>query len=146
MRQPYQVLVFPYILTEKGYEYAIFKRKDLEVWQGIAGGGEEGETPPETARREAYEEALIPMDSGYISLTSIGAIPAESVGAFEGLGIKTVPEHAFGVNVKSKKLTIGHEHTEYSWLTYEEAMNKLNWESNKKALTELNDVLTQQSH
>jgi len=44
MRSPYQVLVFPYCLKDTGeITYCIFKRRDLNVWQGIAGGGEDYE-------------------------------------------------------------------------------------------------------
>ncbi len=55
MRQPYEVLVFPFKKEEGRY---IFHRRRLKVWQGIAGGGEEGETILETAKREANEEAI----------------------------------------------------------------------------------------
>lgn len=43
MRAPYQVLVFPYCVSDKGIEYAIFHRSDADWWQAISGGGEEGE-------------------------------------------------------------------------------------------------------
>ena len=45
MRAPYNVLVLPYFRTEWKTTYCIFKREDLDVWQFIAGGGEEGEAP-----------------------------------------------------------------------------------------------------
>ncbi|HDX9628677.1 TPA: hypothetical protein ROY30_002345 [Bacillus cereus] len=41
MRAPYQVLIFPYIITEDSIQYAIFNRSDYGYWQGIAGGGED---------------------------------------------------------------------------------------------------------
>ena len=46
MRQPHQILCFPYKKNKDGeYVYAIFCRNGKkEVWQGIAGGVEEGET------------------------------------------------------------------------------------------------------
>ena len=43
MRAPYQVLVFPYYISQKGLEYAIFHRSDADWWQAISGGGEDGE-------------------------------------------------------------------------------------------------------
>ena len=46
--------------------YLIFRRSDLDVWQWIAGGGEEDEKPEQTAR----EEAGIPEDSPLIQLDS----------------------------------------------------------------------------
>lgn len=32
MRAPYQVLVFPYTITDHSIEYAIFKRSDYGYW------------------------------------------------------------------------------------------------------------------
>ncbi|MED2150943.1 NUDIX pyrophosphatase, partial [Bacillus thuringiensis] len=50
MRAPYQVLIFPYIKTVDSIQYAIFNRSDYGYWQGIAGGGEDGEIPIESAK------------------------------------------------------------------------------------------------
>lgn len=36
MRAPYQVLVFPYYISDKGIEYAIFHRSDADWWQAIS--------------------------------------------------------------------------------------------------------------
>jgi len=42
-RLPFQILVFPYRISDakRKIEYTLFKRKDLNFWQGIAGGVEE---------------------------------------------------------------------------------------------------------
>lgn len=56
-KQPYQTLIFPYKEVLSEIKYAIFLRRDMNVWQGICGGGEGKETVIETAKREAYEEA-----------------------------------------------------------------------------------------
>lgn len=77
MRAPYQVLVFPYYISHNGIEYAIFRRSDAGWWQAISGGGEEGETIIESAKREAWEEGGIPKDSHYIKLDTLSSIPAE---------------------------------------------------------------------
>lgn len=65
MRQPHQILAFPYKKDVKGnYLYGIFCRKGkTEKWQGIAGGVEEGETFLEACKREANEEAGISYDA-----------------------------------------------------------------------------------
>ena len=142
MRAKYQILVFPYSLAKDGYyKYALFEREDLGIWQGIAGGGENGETPLESAKRETSEEASIPLDADYIELKSVGAIPADSISAFKGLGLGDIHEYSFGVKAPSLELVIGHEHTKYGWFTYKEASAKLKWDSNKKALAELNERL-----
>lgn len=140
MRAPFQVLVFPY--TEKknqDFKYCIFKRKDMKVWQAISGGGEEGETPLESAKRESKEEADIPAKNKFFQLSSIATIPVEAIRGFLwGEDILVVPEYSFGVEVKDENIGLKDEHTEYKWGTYEEISEKLKWDSNKNALWELN--------
>src|SRR5215216_3724181 len=65
-RAPFQVLVLPFrIVDTSTFEYALFKRSDEPYWQGIAGGGEDAETPLAAARREAFEEAQIPPSTTF---------------------------------------------------------------------------------
>lgn len=139
MRQPYQVLIFPYIKTGRGYFYAIFKRKDLKFWQGISGGGEGGETPIKSAKRESFEEAKINKSSRFIKLDSMTTIPIAHVGKHKWkVNIFVLPEYSFGVEVFSKNFKIGEEHSAYKWLPYEKARKLLKYDSNKSALWELN--------
>ncbi len=146
MRTPYQVLVIPFIKGGEKYYYAIFKRKDLDIWQFIAGGGERSERPVETAKREAEEEAGINGKSRYIRLASVCAIPAVNIHGLEwGQEIIMIPELAFGVELFSKKLKITSEHTRYLWLNYEDARKKLKYDSNKSALWELDHRLKNSS-
>ena len=51
MRAAYNVLVLPFLYDGGNILYCIFKREDLNIWQFIAGGGEEGETPMVAAHR-----------------------------------------------------------------------------------------------
>ena len=142
MKIPYQILVLPFVREREKYYYAIFKRKDLNIWQFIAGGGEGNEKPIETAKREAYEEAGIDRRSRYIRLASICAIPAVNIcGLKWGKKIIMIPEFAFGVELPSRKLKISNEHTQHLWLSCEDAINKLEWDSNKVALWELDHRL-----
>lgn len=145
MRAPFQVLVFPFINEKGGYLYAIFKRKDFEFWQGISGGGEDNETPPETAKRESFEEAQIGKESKYIQLDSMATIPVANIHNHKwDEGILVLPEYSFGVEVFSKDLKIEKEHSDYQWLTYEEAKELLKYDSSKSALWELNHRLTKE--
>lgn len=48
-----------------------------------------------------------------------------------------IPEYTFGFECQ-KDIQLSHEHTEHVWLTYEEANQKLKWDSNRTALFELN--------
>jgi len=81
-RAHFQVLAIPFRLTSTpGYEFAIFKRSDLDCWQGIAGGGEDTETPLQAMKREALEEAGIPKNAKYYRLKTFASIPVYCFGA-----------------------------------------------------------------
>ena len=145
MRAPYQVLVFPYYKGEKEIEYAIFNRSDADYdyWQGIAGGGEDGETIIESAKREAWEEGGIPKDSRYMKLDTINPIPAEEFAdcIYWDENVYVINENCYGVEIINKQLKLSHEHTEYKWMNYKDAISCLKWDSNKVALWELNKRL-----
>ncbi len=138
MRKPYQVLIFPFIKRNNNFYYAIFKRRDMGIWQGIAGGGEKGESPLKTAKRELYEETKIKNDNGFISLSSITTIPAANIhGIIWGKEIIMVPEFSFGACVFQENIEIGKEHDKYLWLNLKEASKKVKYDSNRSALWEL---------
>lgn len=144
MRAPFQVLIIPYLQTDRQAPlYCLFKRSDLNVWQAISGGGEDAELPLETAQRETREEVKIDsVEADFIRLSSIEYIPVEKIrGPIWGEKITEVPEYTFGLKVRQKEIKIGVEHTEYGWFSYPEALEKLEWQSNKNALKELNDLL-----
>lgn len=143
MRAPYQVLIFPYIITDDSIQYAIFNRSDYGYWQGIAGGGEYGETPIESAKRESFEEAGILREYPYIKLDSVSSLSVEDVvGEFLwGEDVYVIKEFSFGVKVPTKNISLSKEHSNYKWLSFEEAVTFLKWDSNKTALWELNKRL-----
>lgn len=144
MRQPFNVLVFPYHYDNKNkIQYAIFKRRDGDFWQGIAGGVEDEEGMLEAAKRESYEEARIEKHCEFIYLDSIASVPATVFGCHLSWGpnVYIVKETSFGVRVNDKNLIISEEHTSFEWVTYEEANQLLKFDSNKVALWELNQRL-----
>ncbi|MGZ9583764.1 NUDIX hydrolase [Paenibacillus marinisediminis] len=144
-RSPFQILVFPYIKKNDSDEYlfAIFRRSREGYWQGIAGGGEEGESILEAAKREAYEEAGILNINKYIELNSSSMHSViDVVGSFLwGPDIYVIPEYCFGVELEVQDIFLSNEHKEFMWVTYEEAREMLKWDSNKTALWELNQRL-----
>lgn len=77
-RAPYNVLVLPYYIYENNVEYCIFKRADMNIWQFIAGGGEDDEEPRTAAIRESLEEASISPNSNYRQLVSMGYVSVEN--------------------------------------------------------------------
>ncbi len=52
-----------------------------------------------------------------------------------------VPEYCFAVGAENNAIVLSSEHTEYQWVDYDSAQEKLHWDSNKNALWELNERL-----
>lgn len=121
----------------------LFKRADQNVWQWIAGGGEDDEEPEQAARREALEEAGISKDACLIRLDSIASIPAIHFAGSHlwGDDIYVIPEYSFGIEVQTKEVCLSGEHRACEWLDYETARSRLEWDSNRTALWELNSRL-----
>ncbi len=139
-RSPFQVLVFPYVYKGDELLFAIFQRGKEGYWQGIAGGGEDKETPLQTAKRESWEEAGISSECKFVTLDSLSTLPVEHVvGEFLwGEDTYVIPEYSFGAEMSERYLQISKEHSQYKWVNYEEALKLLKWDSNKSALWELN--------
>lgn len=143
-RAPMQVLLLPYRKLRDSYEYLVFHRSDHAFWQGIAGGAEDTETPLEAVKREAFEEAAIPKEFYFWKLDSFATVPAGAFRAWKDWPSETyvVPEHCFAVDLKDFSVQLSVEHTDCCWCDFEEASELLKWDSNKNALWELNQRLT----
>jgi dATP pyrophosphohydrolase len=146
-RAPLQVLVLPFRHRADGrIEYAVFRRADHvdDCWQGLAGGAEAGESAEQAARREMMEEAGIAADAPLIALDAIAGIAVDQFDEHEQWGpeVYIVIERAFAARVPDEfSIAMSREHTAYRWLSYEEAVKLLKWDSNKTALWELNERL-----
>lgn len=144
MRAPYQTLTILYKEYENEILYAIFYRNSHPVWQFISGGGYEDETLIETVIREINEETSIILNKEDIEqLDSKSTIPVVNItGEFTwGKDVYVVPEYTFAVKIKDFDIKLSNEHKEYRWVEYNEAMEKLRYDSNKTALWELNERL-----
>ena len=141
-RAKYQILVIPYCTENANVQFCLFRRRDIGIWQFIAGGGEDEDISIiESAKREAFEEAGIPKTCDYFKLDTCCSIPSncfKNAEAIWGKECFVIPEYTFAVNVENTSLQLSQEHTEYNWLTYAEAQNVLQYDSNKTALWELN--------
>ena len=143
MRAPFQILVLPYRKISSIPEYAILRRSDAEYWQFIAGGGEDMEKPLEAAKRETEEEIGIARDANYIPLDSQNTVPKDNFSDALSWNpdLYVIPEYCFAVDAESRKIVLSSEHTEYQWVDYDSAQDKLHWDSNKNALWEINERL-----
>ena len=139
MRAPFQILAIPYKYVDGKPLFCVFHRSDFDQWQFISGGGEDTETSIEAARREIYEETGIKTNN-MIQLISMCYIPTNICPKkyLQNWPADTyvLPEYCFAFECKDK-IILSHEHTECVWLPYDEAREKLKWDSNRTALYEL---------
>ncbi|MCH4888273.1 NUDIX domain-containing protein [Acidaminobacter sp. JC074] len=139
MRAPYQVLVIPFLKKDNDYSFAIFSRADMDCFQWIAGGGEDFDASIlDAAKRECLEEAGISDKHDFLRLDTVTSIPVSIFGEFPwGDHVYVIPEYAFGVELKDENLFLSKEHKSYKWVSYQEAIDLLKYDSNRTALWEL---------
>ena len=143
-RAPFQVLVFPYRLSSKGvWQFAVFSRADKDCWQGISGGGEDTETPIQTARWKIAADAGLELDSPFLPLDTLNSIPVSSDQDSTRWGeeIYVIREYCFGVDASKQEIHLSKEFKGVRWLPYAEAAALLTFEGSRTALWELNDRL-----
>ena len=136
-RAPFQVLIFLRRNNHGATEYLLLRRADMGVWQGVAGGGEGDETPVEAAIRETVEETGVRISS-VIDLESVEMLSVLDVAGFYRWGhdVELIPEHSFLADVPfDAPIQLSCEHTEYLWCDLQQALELLEWDSNKKALS-----------
>jgi dATP pyrophosphohydrolase len=144
-RAAFNILVLPYRRLLAETQFAVFHRPQPEMWQFIAGGGEDGETPSAAARREAFEEAGIACGTGWTDLDSQASIPRTAFpGAPWPAEVLVVTEYSFAVDASDCEILLSHEHDRFEWLEYQEAHDRLTWDSNKVALWELHERIRTQ--
>jgi len=143
MREPYQILSIPYRIVNGIPLFCVFRRSDSNYWQFIAGGGENGETPIQAAQRETIEEIGV-EPKNFKQLTCVAYVPAEVIAESKrqhwDKNTYVIPEYSFAFECDSE-LTLSNEHTEYKWLTYNEARKLLKWDSNKVAMYEIDSII-----
>ncbi|MBC1338277.1 NUDIX hydrolase [Listeria innocua] len=130
MRQPFQILVIPFIKNETNYQFGALLRTDVAVWQSII----------ETAKRECQEELNLKGAFEMYKLDSYSTIPGFH---FSFSKPYVVPEYCFAIDLTgfSGYIELSIEHRELKWLSYERVIQLLEWDSNKTALYELNERL-----
>ncbi|WP_186036539.1 NUDIX domain-containing protein [Burkholderia gladioli] len=140
MRAQFQVLAIPYRIGNKGITFAALKRSDDGHWQGVAGGGEVGETPLQAAIRECREEVGLGSRNTVRRLKSQASIPVAHFTDREHwpADVFVIPEYCFGLDCTGKDLILSREHVDVRWGTYRAINTLLRWDSNKTALWELN--------
>ncbi len=103
-------------------------------WDFIKGKMERDETPHETARREAGEET---------GITDIEFIDdfEESVEYEFRFNNDLIQKKVifFLAKTNTSKISLSHEHKDFVWLEYEDAMEKITFQNAKKILVKANN-------
>jgi len=136
---------------EKSAGAIVFRRESSKIkylliqygwghWEFPRGLIEKGESLEETARREIKEE---------VGIKDIKFIPGfkEWFKFFFKLKGKNIIKIATFLlaETRTKKVKLSHEHKDYVWLEYEEALEKLTFKNSKEVLKKANDFLSRQS-
>ncbi|WPC73043.1 NUDIX hydrolase [Vibrio porteresiae] len=137
MRAPFQVIVLPYRVCNNSIQILVCKRSDDQYWQCVSGGGELAEKSIDAAIRELNEETgLTGID--WQKLDSQCTVPKCHFRGNENWKEHpyVIPEYAFSVLVTESPV-LSCEHTEYKWCDEREAIELLQYDSNKNAVWEL---------
>lgn len=138
------MLILPFRRTATGaFEFAALRRSDDGRWQGVAGGGEDDESPAETARRELGEELDIDSSAPLFALRTVGQVPAD---VFEARSdwpdsLESLPEHTFAIDCTGQRLRLSDEHTAIEWDDADATAQRRSWPTNRFALEELCGLL-----
>ena len=119
--------------------------KSQGIKQFVAGGGEEEDvTPLVSAKREAFEEAAIPFVARFTQLETTSSISTEhfpKARQIWGESCLVIPEYCFAAELTGKNIQLSDEHTQFDWVDYDTAMQRLQYDSNKVALWELDNKI-----
>ena len=109
-------------------------------WDFIKGKVEEGETSHETASRETKEET---------GITNIEFVDGFEESVEYDFRFKKEDIHKkvifFLAKTNEKNIKLSHEHNDYLWLEYNDALKKTTFENAKNVLTEANEFLSSTS-
>ncbi len=134
------VFIVAYILKEK--KYLLLKRKLHWVgWEFPKGGIEKNETKLETLKREINEETHLKIKA--IKKFDISGKYFYEKELKDRPGFIGQTYYLYAVQLKYGEVIIDeHEHLDYSWETFEEAVKKLSWSNQRRCLAIVNNWLT----
>ena len=141
IRKPFSVLV---VIYKENRDFLLIQRTDdPSFWQSVTGGIDEGETPVETAYRELLEETGI--DAGALGLVIHDHNKTNQYTIRKSWRYRYQPnatintEHVFSICVPNNiHIQLDpNEHTDFVWLTQQQAANKAWSPSNRDEILAL---------
>jgi dATP pyrophosphohydrolase len=132
-----QVDSYIYRNTDAGPVYLVLKRNTGKyyehLWQGVAGKIEKGETAWQAVIRELEEET---------GKKPVKMFAADHIASFYDARkdrIQMVP--IFGIEVDNSEVQLSEEHSEYKWVSFDEALTLLTWKGQKEGLRIVHDEI-----
>lgn len=122
-------------------KYLALKRNKEKggYWQPLTGGIHTDEDISDALVRELNEELGL-KESQFTIID-----PKHSF-SFTLQSGKTLQEYVFGIEIQpDQEIRLSDEHTEYRWLPFAEARQLYEWDSNKKAIDKIDELIKRRS-
>jgi dihydroneopterin triphosphate diphosphatase len=146
--KPQQVECIVFRQKNNNIEFLLLKRIQEKggFWQPVCGGVDSTDTSPiKAAYRELQEEANISKNEIIKVFENVHYFEMNThYLTGEPTPLKKEYVFAFEINPDfeiSIDNNIYQEHTEYKWVSFEEAQKLLKWKDNKNAFMKLNEIL-----
>lgn len=149
MREPVQVLVYPFRIINNQLQYLLLKRIKSrgDFWQGVTGAINKGEALQTAALRELYEETSL----NCASLIDIGCkyfIQLDDEWKYlYADDVQSIEENIFAAYLENEEDPVidPREHNDWKWCTFDEAITLLKWKENIEALKKVKRYLSSKS-
>ncbi|MGB5445019.1 MAG: NUDIX domain-containing protein, partial [Psychromonas sp.] len=138
--------VFLYRIIDKQIEYLLLKRvarDELNLpgfWQCVSGALEEGENAEMAAYREVFEETAFKLEAVNATGLTLRYPIQEEWRVLYGAEPSEVVEHVF-VSKISGEPTLSEEHSEFQWLSYDKALQRLTFGDYQAVIQAINKLL-----
>jgi len=144
LRVPRQVLVYLFRYSDEVPEFLLLRRTEQwgGFWQGVSGAPERDESDADGAIREVLEETGFSVT---VNLNEIGFryellresdLDGDRWEHLYGTDVESIPEEVYVAEVPpgAEPRLAPYEHDAFRWCSFEQALELLTWENNRKAL------------
>ena len=117
--------------VENGKRLYLLLKHTAGHWSFAKGRTEPGESLEAAARRELQEE------TGITDVTIVGQLPEPNVYVTKDYDGSTVEKtlYLFAAHTTQDAVVLSHEHTDYGWFAFDEALAKVTHHETRDALT-----------
>lgn len=136
MELPIKTQAIVYCRTDEDHKYLILKRSEIDggYWQPIVGTVKEKESIIQCMLREIEEE---------VGISDVMQVSKQLYNFSWEREEQVYLEFVYAIEVDEKSaIKLSEEHDEYLWLNFEDAVEKVKYNSNKRSITIVEKMLT----